>query len=400
MTRVVGLSRGLAFGVVVSIAIALGAALVVTPTTVTVKNTGCGSLAHEILHAADFARTTTSVTCGIRTIDNPTVSSGCARKRGPHQWDLAVIRIIPGEKGVIGRPASLLCVIGTLTTLTLAGPFRGRFELPHGIDVRPATRRARVVAQSPSSSSQHEKRRDNGNGGAVMTYGTAGAPRRARRWCVWAPVILAVGALLGGGASARFLGFRNPSLAPGVVAASAMREVFGMAADGAEFEKVMETRRWGAPEIAHAAGQEPHDPFIPWLATKLLRHAAMGTLFVRDGDRINLRITWDMGDRSRWYIGRVSTIPRERAAVEVSGPWIFWRSVGALVTPSSPEDKPSIEDYPLDGVRPGDIVQFDLFRAPRDLTRSPGHLDPTMLVERNEAELILRLHLPVIVDSR
>jgi hypothetical protein len=167
--------------------------------TVTVKNTGCGSLAHEILHAADFARTTTSVTCGIRTIDNPTVSSGCARKRGPHQWDLAVIRIIPGEKGVIGRPASLLCVIGTLTTLTLAGPFRGRFELPHGIDVRPATRRARVVAQSPSSSSQHEKRRDNGNGGAVMTYGTAGAPRRARRWCVWAPVILAVGALLGGG---------------------------------------------------------------------------------------------------------------------------------------------------------------------------------------------------------
>jgi hypothetical protein len=233
----------------------------------------------------------------------------------------------------------------------------------------------------------------------MVVYGTAGAPRQVRGWCVRTLVILALGASLGGGVSACFLGFQDPDRTPGVVAASAMREVFNMGVDDADFETVRETRIWGAPEIASAAGQEPHDPFIPWLATKLLRSAATGTLFVLDGDRVNLRITWDMGDTSRWYIGRVSTIPKERAAVEVSGPWILWRSLGALVTPSSPEDKPSIEDYALDGVHHGDIVQFDLYRAPRDQARTPN-LDPATLVEKNEAELVLRLHLPVIVDSR
>lgn len=148
---------------------------------------------------------------------------------------------------------------------------------------------------------------------------------------------------------------------------------------------------------AHAGSRT--DPYIVWLQAALMQNAAAGDLFVHDDDGLRLRLTWALGDDAAWYICRV-LVPGDGPDADVAlRPTVIWASYGAQVTPDGPDDDPSVTEYPLTHAEAGGLVQFDLFRLSRDAARHEVHIDAADAVHRGEAELVIRMGLPVITEQ-
>lgn len=183
---------------------------------------------------------------------------------------------------------------------------------------------------------------------------------------------------------------------PGKLAAAAITELLSGRIDGEAFTHMMGQRH----KEREAGGVSMQDSYPAWLATELVRRAAAGYLFVRDGEkRVALRVTWDMGDTAFWYIARVSFIKSEGTKIVAGGPWLLWESLGSLVTPNGPDDKPWVAEYALSSGAEGDVVELDIFRLPRKRPDSPRSVDPSTAIGKESAQLLLRLQLPVIVSK-
>jgi hypothetical protein len=182
---------------------------------------------------------------------------------------------------------------------------------------------------------------------------------------------------------------------PGQLAASAVKELLDGRTDDHAFKSMMRERR----KSLEGGDLLVQDSYPPWLAARLIRQAAEGHLFVGASDNISLRLTWDMGDDAFWYIGRVSAINPDGSKVVAGGPWVLWKHLGELVTPQGPEDKPWVAEYALSSVADGDVVEFDVYRLPRDSVDVVERLDPAAAIDADSAQLLLRLHLPVIVSD-
>jgi hypothetical protein len=137
------------------------------------------------------------------------------------------------------------------------------------------------------------------------------------------------------------------------------------------------------------------NPFVPWLASRLLHKSAHQQLFaMRSDSTVTMVIDWEIGDRSRWYIGEVWG--GERSGT-LAMRHVLWPHFLELVTPQGPDDDPTVEAYELPGVEPGDIVEFRLYEFDRTIAISPVHLDVKELVETPGARPVLVLPLPVVV---
>jgi hypothetical protein len=181
---------------------------------------------------------------------------------------------------------------------------------------------------------------------------------------------------------------------PGKLAASAINELFEGRSDGDAFKSMMRARRKKV-----ADGNVPmQDAYPAWLAAQLIREAGAGHLFVRAEDTVSLRLTWEIGDDAFWYIGTVLTIKPDGSKVVAGGPWVLWKHLGELVTPKDPGDKPWVANYAMSSVSEGDVVEFDLYRLPRKSVDIVERLDPVAVIDGGAAQLLLRLHLPVIVN--
>ncbi len=55
-------------------------------------------------------------------------------------------------------------------------------------------------------------------------------------------------------------------------------------------------------------------------------------------------------------------------------------------------------NYAMSSVSEGDVVEFDLYRLPRKSVDIVERLDPVAVIDGGAAQLLLRLHLPVIVN--
>lgn len=77
---------------------------------------------------------------------------------------------------------------------------------------------------------------------------------------------------------------------------------------------------------------------------------------------------------------------------------MLWGDYRAELTPSGPGDNPWVKEYALSSVSEGDIVEFDLYRLPREFVDSVVRLDPSAALAGDSAHLLLRLQLPVTVD--
>ncbi|MFO0081280.1 MAG: hypothetical protein ACK55O_01550, partial [Phycisphaerales bacterium] len=51
-----------------------------------------------------------------------------------------------------------------------------------------------------------------------------------------------------------------------------------------------------------------------------------------------------------------------------------------------------------DSVSAGDVVQFDIYRLPRETITSRTDIDPVAVVDGGRGRMILRLSLPVIIS--
>lgn len=183
---------------------------------------------------------------------------------------------------------------------------------------------------------------------------------------------------------------------PGRIASSAIHELLTGQPEGQAFRSMMSQRR----SVVTGKPPSAQDPYMPWLSVRLAQNAAMGKLFVGTKDKVSLRVTWDMGDKEFWYIGQVSTFKADGSRALVGGPWVLWKSLGALVTPNDPEHKPWISDYELPSISEGDIVELDVYRLPRKAADRAELLDPVAVIKNDTAKLLLRLPLPVVLDER
>lgn len=177
------------------------------------------------------------------------------------------------------------------------------------------------------------------------------------------------------------------------VAAAAMREVFGL-------DESSGGVREGPAYRDMAVGREdsaatPQDPYVAWLQAAILRQAAAAEAFVVDEDGVlRLCLGYHLGDYRAWYIGRVSR--GDGQAADALPPTLLWRWMGYSVDPGEIRDpRPA-----LAGVEPGDLVRLDLFRLARGPDDMPEEIDPTGAVARGEAELVLRLVLPVVLSDK
>lgn len=182
---------------------------------------------------------------------------------------------------------------------------------------------------------------------------------------------------------------------PGRLAAAAIAELLKGRNDGGAFRNMVAQRH----KERQAAEASMQDSYPAWLAAELIRRAATGQLFVRDGDtRVALRVTWAFGDNAFWYIGRASVIKADGGKVLTGGPWVLWEHLGELVTPRGPDDDPSVAKYVLPSVGEGDVVEMDIFRLPRKSADVAEALDPEAIVRRESTQLLLRLQLPVVIS--
>lgn len=186
----------------------------------------------------------------------------------------------------------------------------------------------------------------------------------------------------------------DPSDSYGELLAAAIRELFLGQPDTGAVDKIRGVRHHAIHDGKLATNE---DPFPGWLAAQLIKRAIDGTLFIRDDNGVSLRITWDMGDTAYWYVASVSVLKHDGSRAVTNGPWVLWRSLGIMVTPKGPDDKPWVTDYKLLKVSPGDIIVLDVFCLPRDFVDIVERLDPALATEDDAARLILRLSLPVIV---
>ncbi|HMN41195.1 MAG TPA: hypothetical protein PKE29_10145 [Phycisphaerales bacterium] len=182
---------------------------------------------------------------------------------------------------------------------------------------------------------------------------------------------------------------------PGKLAASAIRALLAEHVESNAYQTMMSARH----NIIKDGRTPMQDSYLAWLAAKLVQQAAKGQLFVGGGDKISLRLTWDMGDNAFWYVGRVSTIKPDGSKSGSGGPWVFWKYLGERVTPNGPDDKPSVSEYELPSVSEGDVIEFDLYRLPRNSVDIVERLDPVAAIGDNAAQIVLRLPLPVIVGT-
>jgi len=174
----------------------------------------------------------------------------------------------------------------------------------------------------------------------------------------------------------------------------ALRELFQKRANDAAIRELVAQRS----AIAAGGGTLRQDGFPSVLAGRLLQEAAAGTLFVESADKISLRLSWDYGDDQFWYVGVVSAERPDGTAFRASGPWVMWQFMGIMVTPNGPDDNPSLAHYALDSVSAGDVVQFYIYRLPRETITSRTDIDPVAVVDGGRGRMILRLSLPVIIS--
>ena len=213
---------------------------------------------------------------------------------------------------------------------------------------------------------------------------------RARRGLLLNATLLVFGGALAG------CGPEPGETARGELAAAAMSEVLGGDDRGDARLNLMQSRDWNIPK-----GIEPwHDGYPSWLAAWLVRRAADGTLFVRHNDAISLWMPEFGGDDVFWCIGRATRVSEDGKGGETSGPWVFWRYYGTLVTPD-PDDPPgsfSQEYFALSNVSWGDLVELDVFRVSMTELRSIDidGADLSGLIKDGSARLILRLRVPVV----
>ncbi|MBL1217954.1 MAG: hypothetical protein D8M59_10720 [Planctomycetes bacterium] len=143
----------------------------------------------------------------------------------------------------------------------------------------------------------------------------------------------------------------------------------------------------------------PADPYLPWLAAKLLHVAAAGELFIEDSNHVTLRVSTHIGDDAYWYIGQIVSMYDKEDVQRTSGPWLLWENYGVEVTPNRLEDNPWIEDYPLVKVANDDIVMFELFRLPRNRAELASEIDVAATMTDGGAECVIRLPLPVVIGE-
>lgn len=140
------------------------------------------------------------------------------------------------------------------------------------------------------------------------------------------------------------------------------------------------------------------DPYLVWLQSSLMQSAVAGDLFVHDDDGLRLRLTWALGDDAAWYICRVLAPGDGPDAAIALGPKVIWPYYGEAVTPDGPDDDPSVTEYSLAHGEVGGLVQFDMFQLSRDAARHSVHIDAEDAVRSGEAELVIRMALPVITE--
>ncbi|MBX3402130.1 MAG: hypothetical protein KF699_01835 [Phycisphaeraceae bacterium] len=187
----------------------------------------------------------------------------------------------------------------------------------------------------------------------------------------------------------------SSSVKPGMLAASAIRELLsGKGVDDA-FKSMMHERRKDL--VNRSAPMQ--DSYSAWLAARLVQDAAMGRLFVSAGDRMALRITWDMGDNTYWYIGSIVITKPDGSQHVAGGPWVLWKHLGEDVTPEGPGDEFWVSEYAIPSVSEGDVVELNLYRLPRDSVDIVERLDPVAAIGKDAARLIVRLPVPVIVNT-
>lgn len=188
----------------------------------------------------------------------------------------------------------------------------------------------------------------------------------------------------------------------GTIAAAAIQELLQMSVCDFEhpmYEEVMPAHR--ALLIDRHSGVRDADPYVPWLAARLVHAAAAGRLFVqrRGDEHLSLRIKDPMSDDKFWYIASVSNAADSAREQEESAQIFFlWPFAGSYITPDSLDDEdPFDTHHPIHGFASGDILQIDIYRFPRSSIEDRYDVDPAELIKKEGSAPILRMPLPVIV---
>ena len=141
------------------------------------------------------------------------------------------------------------------------------------------------------------------------------------------------------------------------------------------------------------------DPYPAWLGCELMRRAADGRLFTKQGEVVSLHLPAQMGDASCWYVARLRTPGANPAAKAVGGPWVLWPSLGKIVEPS--RDRPSVptDTYAAQGVALGSIVVMEVYQLERSVATFSDQVKVEDDATFDEMKLLLRLQVPVVLHD-
>lgn len=140
------------------------------------------------------------------------------------------------------------------------------------------------------------------------------------------------------------------------------------------------------------------DEYAVWLQLRLLRAAMNGELFSATGTRgvVRMRFPAQWHEQSAWYICQVWSGDGTR----LMGPRVVWpdHTPDVMVDPVPGYDH-SGRNHAVVGAVDGDTVYLDMYRLPFGGVTNAEEIDATVAVEQGQAELMLRVALPVVIQK-
>lgn len=151
---------------------------------------------------------------------------------------------------------------------------------------------------------------------------------------------------------------------------------------------------------SHVSGlrDNAQNPFVSWLACKLLQKSLSRDLFALSDDLdLLLLIGEEMGDDAMWYIADIRCMDRPNIPIMQD---VLWAHLGSTrITTSVPSFNPYKQEFKLASIGHGDIVEFRLYQFDRSLAIISSHLDVESLLSNPKIKPVLVLPLPVLVGG-